>query len=105
MVKSWMKFFMVVRLSSLACLHLGLFAPLILLTDSSLFLRGEVIDNVELFSDLLNRHSLDHSRELSTTQIKERLQVEVIGSKNELEQNLLLHSDEFNVPLADVVLR
>ena len=86
-----------------------------------LLLRREIIHDVEEFADLLGCLTLDHVRDGLATNItayrlsfaspnpnttifdsQERLDVEVVGREDDLEEHLLVHGDELLVPLADV---
>lgn len=85
-----------------------------------LLLGSEIVDDVEELADLLWGLTLDHvgnslasnittSWRISTElprrwrrNLQERLDIEVVGSKDNLEEHLLVDSDELLVPLADV---
>jgi len=82
--------------------HLAVFGPLVLATDLLLFLRGEVVGDVESLSDLLWRLALDHVCDGLAPNIKERLNVEVVGGKDDLKEHLLIDLHELLVPLLDV---
>jgi hypothetical protein len=63
---------------------LTVLSPLVLTTDLLLFLRGEIIGDVECLSDFLGRLALDHVRDSLTTNVEEGLDVEIVGSLGEL---------------------
>jgi len=58
----------------------AILSPLILATDLLFLLWGEVIGDVESLADLLWRLALDHVCNSFATNVKERLDVEVVGS-------------------------
>ena len=66
--------------------HLCIFAPTILLPHLCLLLRSEIIDNVELLTDLFSVFAFDHRSNLGTSQIKETLDVQIVRSKDQLKQ-------------------
>lgn len=59
---------------------LAVLGPLVLTADLLLLLWCEVVGNVKGFSDLLWRFSLDHVCDCLAANIKEGLDVEVVGS-------------------------
>jgi len=59
---------------------LTVLGPLVLATDVLFLLGGEVICDVECLTDLLRRLALDHVRDRLTTDVKERLNIEVVRS-------------------------
>ena len=59
--------------------RLTVLSPLVLATDLVLLLGSEVILNVEGLADLLRRLALDHVRDGLAADIKEGLDVEVVG--------------------------
>ena len=86
-----------------------------------LLLRREIIHDVEEFADLFGCLTLDHVRDGLATNItayrlsfaspnpnttifdsQERLDVEVVGREDDLEEHLLIDSDEFLIPLVNV---
>ena len=81
--------------------YLSVFTPLVLLADLSLFFGGEVVDDVESLANLLGGLALDHGRDSSARQVKQRLDVHEVGGQNELKENLLLNVDEVCIPLLD----
>lgn len=58
---------------------LTILSPLILSADLLLLLGSEVVRNVESFADLFGRLALDHVGNSFTTDVKKRLDVEVVG--------------------------
>jgi hypothetical protein len=54
---------------------LTIFGPLVLATDLFLLLRGEVVGNVESFSDLVWRLALDHVGDCLAPDIKKWLDI------------------------------
>ena len=66
--------------------YLSVFTPLVLLADLSLLLCGEVVDNVESLANLLRGLALDHGRDSSARQVKQRLDVHEVGGEDELEE-------------------
>jgi hypothetical protein len=83
-------------------MHLAVLSPLILPTDLLLLLRGEVIGDVERLPDLLGGLALDHVRNGLAANVKEGLDVEIVGSENDLEQHLLVDLHEFLVPFLNI---
>ena len=81
---------------------LPVFSPLVLPTDLFLLLGGEVILDVEGLSDLLGRLSLDHVGDGLTANIQELLDVEIVGSEDDLEEHLLIDIHELLIPLLDL---
>mmetsp|Transcript_53843 Transcript_53843/g.155461 ORF Transcript_53843/g.155461 Transcript_53843/m.155461 type:complete len:218 (+) Transcript_53843:246-899(+) len=82
---------------------LSLFTPLVLLTDLRLFLRREVIGNIESRSDFLRRLPLNHTGHSSTSQIQQRLDIHVVRSENQLKQQNLFQINKIRIPLLDNV--
>jgi len=76
--------------------------PFILLLDLGLLLRGEIIDDVEKFADFLGLFPLDHVSNALAPNIQERLDIEVVGSQDNLKEHLLIHADELVVPFTDL---
>lgn len=79
--------------------HLSLLTPLVFLSDLGLLLRGEVVGYVEGLSDLLGGLALDHACHGGTGEVQQRLNVHVVGGKDELEEDLLVNRHECGVPL------
>lgn len=82
-----------------------------------LFFGGKIVYNVEELADFLRRLALDHVCDGFASDIaggvgyvvikrndhsQERLDVEVVGSENDLEQHLLVDGDELLIPFTDV---
>ena len=83
-------------------LHSAVLSPLVLPTDLLLLLRGEVVGDVEGLADLLGRLALDHVGNGLAADIQEGLDVHVVGSKNDLEQHLLVDLHVLLVPFIDL---
>jgi hypothetical protein len=58
---------------------LAILSPLVLTTDLLFLLGGEVVGDIESLADLLWRLALDHVGNRLATNVKEGLDVEVIG--------------------------
>jgi len=82
--------------------HLAVLGPFILAADLVLFLRCEVVLDVEGLADFLGRLALDHVGDGLATDVKESLDVEVVGSQDDLEEHLLVHLHVLLVPLLNV---
>jgi len=59
---------------------LAILSPLVLTSDLLLLLGGEIIGDVEGLSDLLGGFALDHVGDGLASNIKEGLDIEVVGS-------------------------
>jgi len=81
---------------------LTVLGPLVLTSDLFLLLGGEIVGDVKGLADLLRRLSLDHIGDSLATNIKEGLDIEVVGGKDDLEQHLLVDLHELLIPLIDV---
>jgi len=79
--------------------NLAILGPLILTANLILLLRGEVVLDVEGLADLLGRLALDHVCDSLASDIKQCLDIKVIGGQNDLEKHLLIHLHELLVPL------
>lgn len=64
---------------SLPSFDLSVLSPLVLSADLLLLLRGEVVGDVEGLADLLGGLALDHVGNSLAANIKEGLDVEVVG--------------------------
>ena len=73
---------------------LCLFAPFVLFSDLGLLLWSKVVDDVEGLTNVLRSLSLDQTRDFRTCEVKEGLNIHVVGSKDELEERLLIHRDK-----------
>jgi hypothetical protein len=62
---------------------LAILSPLILASDLLLFLWGEVICDVESLSDFLRRLSLNHVGDRLASDVKERLDIKIVGCLRE----------------------
>ena len=92
-------------------------------TNTRLFLRREVVDDVEKLANLLRGLAFDHVCHSFATDIavddwyirlrcktgmktrkdiQKRFDIEVVCGKNDLEKHLLINSDELLVPFIDV---
>lgn len=58
---------------------LTILGPLVLASDVLLLFRCEVIGDVKRLTDLLRRLALDHVRNSLATNVKKRLDIEVVG--------------------------
>lgn len=79
----------------------GFFGPSVLFLDLSFFFRGEIVLDVEVLSDLLDRLVLNLGGDLSAGELEEWLNIEVVGGHDELEELFLLEVDVISVPLFD----
>ena len=70
--------------------------------QTHLLLGGEVVHDVEELADLLRCLALDHVGDGLAANIKEGLDVEVVGGQDNLKQHFLIDTNELLVPLADV---
>jgi len=77
-------------------------SPLVLTANLFLFLRSEVVGDVEGLSDFLWRLALDHIGDSLATNIEEWFDVKVVGSENNLEEHLLIDLHEPLLPLLDI---
>ena len=78
--------------------------PLVLPPHFLLLLWGEIVLDVERLPDFLRRLALDHVGHRHASEVQQGLDVEVVGSKDELEQRGLVHIGEFGVEHLDVFL-
>ena len=79
-----------------------LLSPLVLAADLIFFLGSEVVLNVEGLANLFGRLALDHVGDSLATNIEKSLDIQVVRSKNDLEEHLLVDLHELLVPLFDV---
>ena len=63
--------------------HLAILSPLVLPSDLLLLLGGEIVGDVESFADLLGGLALDHVCNGLAPNVKEGLDVEVVGGLRE----------------------
>ena len=82
--------------------RLAVLSPLVLTTNLVLLLGREVVLNVERLTDLLRALALDHVRDGLTADVKEGLDVHVVGREDDLEEHLLVDLHELLVPVFDV---
>ena len=80
----------------------SLFSPLILATNLVLLLRCEIIVDVEGLADLFRRFALDHVGNGLATNIKQSLDIEIVGGKDDFKKHFLVDLHEFLVPLIDI---
>ncbi len=73
-------------------------SPLILLHNLRLLLRREIILNVEELPYLRDRSILDEWCNLSTWQLQQWLNVQVIGCQDHLKEHLLIQVDKLSIP-------
>merc|ERR1712159_955726 len=78
--------------------------PLVLPAHFLLFLRGEVVLDVERLPDLLGALSSDHVRDRVTREVQELLDVQVVGRQDELEERTLVYLDKIVLPVLDLVV-
>mmetsp|Transcript_1240 Transcript_1240/g.5085 ORF Transcript_1240/g.5085 Transcript_1240/m.5085 type:complete len:212 (-) Transcript_1240:64-699(-) len=71
--------------------------PLVLPPHLLLLLRGKVVPDVERLANLLRSLALDHVRHGHARQVQEGLDVQVVGSQDELEEGGLVDLDELRV--------
>lgn len=79
-----------------------LLGPLVLSLYLRFLLGSKVVLDVEQLSDLLGSLALDHVGDSLATQIQQRLDVQVVGREDDLEQHFLVDLDELAVPFGDV---
>lgn len=79
-----------------------LLGPFVLSLYLSFLLGSKVVLDVEQLSDLLGSLALDHIGDSLATEIEQRLNVQVVGSEDDLEQHFLVDLDELAVPFRDV---
>jgi len=82
--------------------NLTVLSPLVLAANLLLLLGGEVVSNVECLSDLLWGFALDHVCDSLTANVKQRLDVEVVGGEDDFEKHFLVNLHELLVPLLDI---
>lgn len=63
----------------MTCIYLSVLSPLVLAADLFLFLGSEVVGDVESLTNLLGRLALDHVGNGLAANVKEGLDVEVVG--------------------------
>lgn len=79
-----------------------LLGPFVLSLYLGFLLGSKVVLDVEQLSDLLGSLALDHVGDSLATEIEQRLNVQVVGSEDDLEQHFLVDLDELAVPFGDV---
>eukprot|EP00966_Prymnesium_polylepis_P008262 190339-Prymnesium_polylepis.1 len=83
----------------------ALFAPRVLPLHLLLLLRREIVLDIEADANLLGRLALDFVGHRLARQIKERLDVKVVGRKDEVEESLVVNLHKIFVPIRLLVLR
>ena len=76
----------------------GFLGPLVLLHDLCLFLWGEIVLNVKEFANLGNGAVLDQTGDLGAGKLEQGLDIEVVGSQDQLEEDLLVKVHKLGVP-------
>ena len=79
----------------------GFLSPSVLFLDLCLLFWGEIVLDVEVLSDLLNRLVLDLGSDLGARELEEWLNIEVVCGHDELEELFLLEVDVVGVPWLD----
>eukprot|EP00128_Syssomonas_multiformis_P008513 Colp12_sorted_trinity150504_noHs@2857 len=79
------------------------FAPLVLLADLLLFLRSEVVLDVELFANFLGCLALNHVSHCLAGQVQHGLDVKIVCCKNHFEQGTLVNLAELMIPRLNVL--
>ena len=79
----------------------ALLAPRVLALHLLLLLGREVVLNVKELTDLLHSLAFDQGGDLGARKLKQRLDVKVVGSHDDLEKHLLVDIDVISVPLLD----
>jgi hypothetical protein len=80
----------------------SLFSPLILATNLVLLLRCKIIGDVEGLADLFRRLALDHVGNGLATNVKQSLDIEIVGGKDDFKKHFLIDLHEFLVPLINI---
>ena len=78
--------------------------PLVFLPDFLLLIGREVVLDMEILADLLGGLALDDVRDGLAAEVEEALDVQEVGSKDQLVQDGLVHVDIVLVPLGGLVL-
>jgi len=81
---------------------LTILGPFVLTADLLLLLWGKVVGDVECLADLFWRLALNHIGDGFASNIKEGLNIEVVGGQDDLEQHFLVDLHELLVPLINV---
>ena len=77
----------------------GFFGPFILCNDLVFFFGSKVLLNVEQRSDLIRSLALHHGGYIGTAQFEQWINVQIVGSQDNLEQGLLVQLNESRIPL------
>ena len=85
------------------CTFLLLFAPFVLLANLLFFSRGKIILDVECLTNFLRSFAFDHVGNSLASNIQQALNVQIIGSQNELKKGSLINFEEIRVPRTDIV--
>lgn len=83
-------------------LRSAVLGPLILTANLLLFLRSEVVLDVERLPDLLGAFALNHVGDGFAPYVKQCLDIHVVGCEDYLEQHLLIDLHELLVPIVNV---
>lgn len=76
--------------------------PYVLLFDLGLFFWGKVIGDVEGSSDFLCTLALDHVSHSLAANVQKRLDVEIVGSQNNIKQSFLIYFHVLLVPVINL---
>ena len=78
---------------------------LVLFADVGLLLGSEIVVHLEELSDFLDTLTLDQGGDLGRAQLEQRLDVEVISSQDDIEEQSLVHilGDVFGIPCFNVL--
>merc|ERR1740130_336078 len=90
--------------SAAAMRRSSLLAPRILALDLLLLLRREVVLNVEPNANLLGCLALNLVRNGLASQVKQRLDIQVVGRQDQVEEGLVINLDKVLVPNGLLVL-
>lgn len=82
--------------------RLSILGPLVLAANLLLLLRRKVVGDVEGFANLLGRLALDHVGHGLAADIKQRLNVQVVGCEDDLKEHLLVDLHELLIPLLNL---
>lgn len=81
---------------------LTILGPLVFTSDLVFLFWSKVVLDVERLADLLRGLALDHVCNGLATNVEKWLDVQVVGSKNDLEEHFLVDLHELLVPLFNV---
>lgn len=83
--------------------NLTFFTPLVFFANLFFLLGGEVILDVESFTNLFWGLALDHVSHSLAGQVQQRLNVQKVGGQNQLEQSSLVYRAKVFVPRTNVI--